>query len=117
MNLLTNDELWKFCWNKPEVPEGEDDSMEAQFVAAARAIEAAVIAKLAQGVVLRPYRADCLDPEAMAVLRDEAEAAVAAAGVKALEDAAVVCDALWEKPLHSAPYCAKAIRTLKGGAA
>ena len=22
MNLLTTDELWKFWWNKPEVPEG-----------------------------------------------------------------------------------------------
>jgi len=39
---LTDEEIWKFWWNKPEVPEGEDDSMEAQFVAACRrAIEAA----------------------------------------------------------------------------
>jgi hypothetical protein len=38
---LTDDEIWKFWWNKPEVPEGEDDSMEAQFIAAVRAIEAA----------------------------------------------------------------------------
>jgi len=33
---LTDDEIWKFWWNKPEVPEGEDDSMEAQFVSACR---------------------------------------------------------------------------------
>ena len=39
---LTDEEIWKFWWNKPEIPEGEDDSMEAQFVAACRrAIEAA----------------------------------------------------------------------------
>jgi hypothetical protein len=39
---LTDDEIWKFWWNKPEVPEGEDDSMEAQFVSACReAIKAA----------------------------------------------------------------------------
>jgi hypothetical protein len=39
---LTDEEIWKFWWNKPEVSEGEDDSMEAQFVAACRrAIEAA----------------------------------------------------------------------------
>lgn len=33
---LTDDELWKFWWARPEVPDGEDDSMEAEFVAAAR---------------------------------------------------------------------------------
>jgi len=39
---LTDDEIWKFWWNKPEVLEGEDDSMEAQFVSACRkAIKAA----------------------------------------------------------------------------
>jgi hypothetical protein len=39
---MTDDEIWKFWWNKPEVPEGEDDSMEAQFVSACReAIKAA----------------------------------------------------------------------------
>ncbi len=38
---LTDGEIWKFWWNKPEVPEGEDDSMEAQFVAAVRAVLAA----------------------------------------------------------------------------
>jgi lysozyme family protein len=38
---LTDDEIWKFWWNKPEVQDGEDDSMEAQFVAAVRAVLAA----------------------------------------------------------------------------
>jgi hypothetical protein len=38
---LTDDEIWKFWWARPAVPDGEDDSMEAQFVAAVRAIEAA----------------------------------------------------------------------------
>lgn len=39
---LTDEEIWKFWWNKPEVQEGEDDSLKAQFVAACRrAIEAA----------------------------------------------------------------------------
>jgi hypothetical protein len=37
---LTDEEVWAFWWNRPEVPDGEDDSMEAQFVAAVRAIEA-----------------------------------------------------------------------------
>jgi hypothetical protein len=35
---LTDDEIWKFWWNKPEVPEGEDDSMEAQFVSVCREV-------------------------------------------------------------------------------
>ncbi len=38
---LTDGEIWEFWWNKPEVPEGEDDSMEAQFVKAVRAVLAA----------------------------------------------------------------------------
>lgn len=38
---LTDEELWKFWWARPEVPEGEDDSMEAAFVAAVRAVLAA----------------------------------------------------------------------------
>jgi len=38
---LTDEQIWKFWWGRPEVPEGEDDSMEAQFVAAVRAIESA----------------------------------------------------------------------------
>lgn len=38
---LTNEEIWKFWWSRPEVPEGEDDSMEAEFVAAVRAVLAA----------------------------------------------------------------------------
>jgi hypothetical protein len=38
---LTDGEIWEFWWNKPEVPEGEDDSMEAQFVTAVRAVLAA----------------------------------------------------------------------------
>ena len=37
---LSDEEIWKFWWARTEVPEGEDDSMEAQFVAAVRAIEA-----------------------------------------------------------------------------
>ena len=38
---LSDDEIWQFWCNRPEVPEGEDDSMEAEFVAACkRAIEA-----------------------------------------------------------------------------
>ncbi len=35
---LTDDEIWKFWWSRPAVPDGEDDSMEALFVAAVRAI-------------------------------------------------------------------------------
>lgn len=35
---LTDGEIWKFWWDRPEVPYGEDDSMEAQFVSAVRAI-------------------------------------------------------------------------------
>ena len=40
---LTDEEIWKFWWARPEVSEGEDDSMEAQFVAAVRAVLAARI--------------------------------------------------------------------------
>jgi hypothetical protein len=39
--VLTDAEIWKFWWNKPEVPEGEDDSMEAEFVASVRRVLAA----------------------------------------------------------------------------
>ena len=35
---LTDDEIWKFWWARPEIPEGENDSMEAEFVAAVRAV-------------------------------------------------------------------------------
>ena len=38
---LTDEEIWKFWWSRPEVPEGEDDSMEEEFVAAVRAVLAA----------------------------------------------------------------------------
>ena len=38
---LTDEEIWKFWWSRPEVPESEDDSMEAEFVAAVRAVLAA----------------------------------------------------------------------------
>ena len=38
---LTDEEIWKFWWARPEVTEGEDDSMEAEFVAAVRAVLAA----------------------------------------------------------------------------
>ena len=37
---LTDEEIWRYWWDRPEVPDGEDDSMEAQFVSAVRAIEA-----------------------------------------------------------------------------
>ena len=35
---LTDEEIWKFWWARPEIPEGENDSMEAEFVAAVRAV-------------------------------------------------------------------------------
>ena len=38
---LTDEEIWKFWWSRPEVQDGEDDSMEAEFVAAVRAVLAA----------------------------------------------------------------------------
>ena len=38
---LTDEEIWKFWWSRPEVAEGEDDSMEAEFVAAVRRVLAA----------------------------------------------------------------------------
>jgi Xaa-Pro aminopeptidase len=38
---LTDEEIWKFWWSRPEVPDGEDDSMEAEFVAAVRRVLAA----------------------------------------------------------------------------
>ena len=38
---LTDEQIWKFWWSRPEVPENEDNSMEAEFVAAVRAILAA----------------------------------------------------------------------------
>lgn len=41
IKTMTDDEIWKFWWARPEVPEGEDDSMEAEFVAAVRAVLAA----------------------------------------------------------------------------
>jgi hypothetical protein len=37
---LTDEEIWKFWWARPEVQDG-DDSMEAEFVAAVRAVLAA----------------------------------------------------------------------------
>ena len=38
---LTDEEIWKFWWARPEVQDGEDDSMEAEFVAAVRRVLAA----------------------------------------------------------------------------
>ena len=38
---LTDEEIWKFWWARPEILEGENDSMEAEFVAAVRAVLAA----------------------------------------------------------------------------
>ena len=38
---LSDEEIWKFWWARPEISEGENDSMEAEFVAAVRAVLAA----------------------------------------------------------------------------
>ena len=38
---LTDEEIWKFWCSRPEVSEGEDDSMEAEFVTSVRAVLAA----------------------------------------------------------------------------
>ena len=38
---LSDEEIWNFWWARPEIPEGENDSMEAEFVAAVRAVLAA----------------------------------------------------------------------------
>ena len=38
---LTDDEIWNFWCLRPEIPEGENDSMEAEFVAVVRAVLAA----------------------------------------------------------------------------
>lgn len=38
---LTDEQIWKFWWSRPEVSEGKDDSMEAEFVAAVREVLAA----------------------------------------------------------------------------
>jgi hypothetical protein len=38
---LTDEQIWEFWWSRPEIPEGEDDSMEAEFVAAVRRVLAA----------------------------------------------------------------------------
>ena len=38
---LTDEEIWKFWWSRPEVLDGEDDGMEAEFVAAVRRVLAA----------------------------------------------------------------------------
>ena len=38
---LTDEQIWKFWWSRPEVLDGEDDSMEAEFVAAVRRVLAA----------------------------------------------------------------------------
>lgn len=43
---LSDEEIWAFWCNRPEVAEGEDDSMEAEFVRACRAAIAAHNAKL-----------------------------------------------------------------------
>lgn len=44
--MLSDEEIWKFWWARPDVPDGEDDSMEAQFIAAARSIEREATAPL-----------------------------------------------------------------------
>ena len=38
---LNDEDIWKFWWARPEISEGENDSMEAEFVAAVRAVLAA----------------------------------------------------------------------------
>jgi len=38
---LTDDEIWEFWCSRPEISEGEDDSMEAEFVTSVRAVLAA----------------------------------------------------------------------------
>lgn len=39
---LSDAEIWKFWHSRPEVQEGEEDSMEAQFVAAVRGVIASI---------------------------------------------------------------------------
>lgn len=48
--MLSDEEIWKFWWARPDVPDGEDDSMEAQFIAAARAIEREATAPLMEQI-------------------------------------------------------------------
>ena len=38
---LNDEDIWNFWCLRPEIPEGENDSMEAEFVAAVRAVLAA----------------------------------------------------------------------------
>jgi len=38
---MSDEEIWRFWWARPEVADGEDDSMEAEFVAAALRLLAA----------------------------------------------------------------------------
>ena len=88
----------------------------------ARMIESAVLAKLAQGVSVEPEQHITSDGVAVGYYSlEQLTTAIAAARVKALEDAAVVCAA--QNPTGSVNQewmqerCADAIRALKGGAA
>jgi hypothetical protein len=49
---LTDDEIWRFWWSRPEVPDGEDDSMEAEFVAAVKRAIAAELAASPTAAIL-----------------------------------------------------------------
>ena len=96
------------------------------IVAMCRAIEAAVIAKLAQGVDMPEpciYEGDAspLYDAPTGYTADQLRTAVAVARVKVLEDAALNCEELhwtWRMGDNSGPKeCAEKIRALKGGAA
>ena len=100
------------------------------IVAMCRAIEAAVIAKLLQGVSVEPVAWMANSGTGTTVTPDErmnkhyyniplyTESAIPAARVKALEDAALNCEELhctWRMDDNSGPKeCAEKIRALKG---
>ena len=102
------------------------------FVRAAETAETAVIAKLSQGVSVEPVAWMANSWTGTTVTPEErmnkhycniplyTESAIAAARVKALEDAALNCEELhwtWRIGDNSGPKeCAEKIRTLKGGA-
>lgn len=97
------------------------------------AIEAAVLSKLSQGVSVEPkfsyekatdgvqgtHFYEVINPKIVPIwaalfTADQLQTAIAAARVKALEDAAVCME---EQDTQAPKYNAKAIRALKGGAA
>ena len=99
--------------------------------AVARAIEAAVLTKLSQGVSVEPDIHHWYHPKhdapdyvkCVGYTADQLHTAIAAARVQALEDAAVVCEnescsCCWtEDATEMASHLQDAIRALKGGAA